>query len=54
MGYPRDLDEYTYTELITEIRLREAAVSHGRCSYCHRPFNGEPPCRFLVRHGGEL
>lgn len=49
MSYPKDLDEYTYDQLMAEIQRRDAMMRAGRCTYCGR-FTSETPCRFPERH----
>lgn len=52
MGYPRDLDEVSTSELRQEIARREDDNLHGLCSYCHRAHGSKPVCRFEGRHYG--
>lgn len=49
MGYPKDLDEYTWEELQNELNRRAVAYVRGLCDYCGHPGN-DPPCKFLDRH----
>lgn len=34
MGYPKDLDDYTTEQLVTELQRRERLTRQGRCWYC--------------------
>lgn len=49
MGYPRHLDEYTDTELKSELDRRDRARTKGVCDYCGRDPETEP-CKFRLRH----
>lgn len=53
MSYPRDLDEMSADELQDELNRRAKLKDQGLCTYCERPLNALPPCRFLVRHSGQ-
>lgn len=63
MSYPRGLDEYTETELLTELRARVMDQVNGKCDYCHYPAgksirevtgspNASDSCRMHDRHAG--
>lgn len=52
MIYPKDLDEYTESQLIEEVARRQGARLVGLCDYCGRSFNAVPPCKFPNRHKG--
>jgi hypothetical protein len=50
VSYPRDLDEIPTQELTEELNKRKSAWYDGRCDYCERKINSEPPCKFPERH----
>lgn len=50
MSYPRDLDEYSEYELITELKERALKRNSGRCDYCNRHLGDGDPCKFPERH----
>lgn len=35
MSYPKDLDEYTTDELVSEINQRDTRLARGKCTYCN-------------------
>lgn len=47
-----DLDEYTSSQLRTELKIREERENRGECVYCGRPRNAVPVCKFPRRHDG--
>ena len=49
MSYPRDLDEYTSTELHAELDRRDRARRADLCDYCGRSLD-DSACRFPDRH----
>jgi hypothetical protein len=49
MSCPRDLDEYTDTEIRAEHIRRNACANREECSYCGKS-QFDPPCRFPDRH----
>lgn len=50
MSLPRDLDEYSLSELTAEIARRDRMWTYGWCDYCKRPLQSEPSCKFPERH----
>lgn len=49
MSYPRDLDDYTQSELEAELSRRQRLCDARRCDYCGQPY-GAPKCRYPSRH----
>lgn len=54
MSYPRDLDEVSEKELVSEISRRKLLRRKGNCDYCGRPAGCIPACRFPERHGKKV
>ena len=53
MSYPRDLDELRMSVLTGELDRRKTLQEHGLCTYCEKPINSKPSCRFIARHKGQ-
>lgn len=49
MGFPKDIDEMTESELRGELTLRADRRAKGWCDYCCREPH-EKSCRFPKRH----
>jgi len=52
VSYPRDLDEMGIQELQDELSRRYQLFRSRKCTYCERPWNTMPTCRFPQRHQG--
>lgn len=50
MGYPKDLEECSESELQLELTRRFTMRRNGKCDYCTAPLRSEPACRFSERH----
>jgi hypothetical protein len=44
MSYPRDLDDYSDEELVSELSRRHINRLVGKCDYCGRPSNKKARC----------
>lgn len=50
MSYPRDLDDYSESELEAELKRRDRLRKAGKCDYCRTVPNGETSCSRPGRH----
>lgn len=48
-----DLDEIPARKLLEELIRRRELKQKGLCTYCERPVNCLPACRFPERHAGK-
>lgn len=53
MSYPESLDEIEIGRLEMEIRVRKHLFENRMCTYCHRPHESVPQCKFTDRHEGK-